>query len=29
MGLDIYISKKTAAGKECLIHWHKLSPVAD
>lgn len=29
MELDIYISKKTAAGKECLIHWHKLSPVAD
>ena len=29
MGLDIYISRKTASGKECLIHWRKLSPVAE
>lgn len=28
MGLDIYISRKTASGKECLIHWHKFGPVA-
>lgn len=28
MGLDIYISRKTASGKECLIHWHKFAPVA-
>ena len=29
MGLDIYISRKTASGKECLIHWHKFGPVAE
>lgn len=29
MGLDIYISRKTASGKECLIHWHKFAPVAE
>ena len=29
MGLDIYISRKTASGKECLIHWHKFFPVAE
>ena len=29
MGLDIYISKKTAVGRECLIHWSKLYPVAE
>ena len=29
MGLDIYISRKTATGKECLIHWRKFSPVAE
>lgn len=29
MGLDIYISRKTASGKKCLIHWHKFLPVAE
>ena len=29
MGLDIYISRKTASGKECLIHWHKFGPLAE
>ena len=29
MGLDIYISRKTATGKECLIHWCKFAPVAE
>lgn len=29
MGLDIYISRKTSSGKECLIHWHKFGPVAE
>ena len=29
MRLDIYISRKTASGKECLIHWHKFGPVAE
>ena len=29
MGLDIYISRKTATGKECLIHWRKFAPVAE
>ena len=29
MGLDIYISRKTASGKECLIHWYKFAPVAE
>ena len=29
MGLDIYISRKTASGKECLTHWHKFAPVAE
>lgn len=29
MGLDIYISRKTSSGKECLIHWHKFYPVAE
>ena len=29
MGLDIYISRKTASGKECLIHWNKFGPVAE
>ena len=29
MGLDIYISRKTASGKECLIHWHKYGPLAE
>ena len=29
MGLDIYISKKTKSGKDCLIHWHKFYPVAE
>ena len=29
MGLDIYISRKTASGKECLIHWGKIYPVAE
>ena len=24
MGLDIYISRKTAFGKECLIYWLKF-----
>ena len=27
MGLDIYISRKTSSGKECLIHWHKFGPL--
>ena len=29
MGLDIYISRKTSSGKECLIHWHKFGPLAE
>lgn len=29
MGLDIYISRKTASSKECQIHWHKFGPVAE
>lgn len=29
MGLDIYISKKTSSGEECLIHWRKFVPVAE
>ena len=29
MGLDIYISRKTASGKEWLIHWRKFTPVAE
>ena len=29
MGLDVYISRKTAAGKDCLIHWRKYGPLAE
>lgn len=29
MGLDIYISRKTSSGEECLIHWRKFEPVAE
>ena len=29
MGLDIYVSRKTSSGKECLIHWRKFAPVAE
>lgn len=29
MGLDIYISRKTAAGKDCLIHWRKYGPLIE
>ena len=29
MGLDIYISRKTAAGKEGLIHWRKYGPLSE
>ena len=29
MGLDIYISRKTSSGKECLIHWHQFGPLAE
>ena len=29
VGLDIYISRKTSSGKECLIHWNKFGPVAE
>ena len=29
MGLDIYISRKTPSGKECLIRWHKFGPLAE
>lgn len=29
MGLDIYISRKTSSGEECLIHWRKFAPTAE
>ncbi len=29
MGLDIYISRRTASGEECLIHWRKFGPLAE
>ena len=29
MGLDIYISRKTASGKESLVHWHKFGLLAE
>lgn len=29
MGLDIYISRKTSVGEECLIHWRDFYPVAE